>query len=115
MTDERAKRLANLRQAYESGALDEDTYHAAVAALATLASLETQNEGGINLGEASGVTVGQGDLTGRDKMTAENNSNIVSGSVDGDVLINSTKIVYTGEDPAAAPVAAKLEIAKPKP
>ncbi|MEK7324367.1 MAG: SUMF1/EgtB/PvdO family nonheme iron enzyme, partial [Chloroflexota bacterium] len=102
MTDERAKRLANLRQAYESGALDEDTYHAAVAALATLASLETQNEGGINLGEASSVTVGQGDLTGRDKMTAENNSNIVSGSVDGDVLINSTKIVYTGEDPAAA-------------
>jgi len=74
MTDERAKRLASLRQAYESGALDEDTYRAAVAALATL---EAQREGGVTLGEASSVTLGAGDLTGRDKLTAENNSNLV--------------------------------------
>ena len=33
MTDERSKRLAQLRQAYEDGVLDEDTYRAAVAAL----------------------------------------------------------------------------------
>ena len=33
MSDDRAKRLAQLRQAYESGILDEDTYRAAVVAL----------------------------------------------------------------------------------
>lgn len=33
MTDDRAKRLTQLRQAYEGGVLDEDTYRAAVAAL----------------------------------------------------------------------------------
>jgi formylglycine-generating enzyme required for sulfatase activity len=33
MTDDRVKRLTQLRQAYEDGVLDEDTYRAAVAAL----------------------------------------------------------------------------------
>jgi len=33
MTDDRARRLAKLKQAFESGNLDEDTYQAAVAAL----------------------------------------------------------------------------------
>jgi formylglycine-generating enzyme required for sulfatase activity len=71
MTDERAKRLAKLRQAYESGALDEDTYRAAVAAL------KAQGSGSVNISEMSDSALSAADITGRDKMTAENSSNIV--------------------------------------
>ena len=66
MSDDRAKRLAQLRRAYESGILDEDTYQAAVAALQT--RLGTQQatvsgpgalafEGGTAAGEG-GIAVG---------------------------------------------------------
>jgi GAF domain-containing protein len=44
MTDDRAKHLAQLRQAYESGILDEDTYLAAATALDTEASFQATAE-----------------------------------------------------------------------
>ncbi len=45
MSDDRAKRLAQLHQAYQSGILDEDTYQAAVAALD--AKLTAQGTGAV--------------------------------------------------------------------
>ena len=45
MSDDRARRLAQLRQAYESGILDEDTYRAAVAALEPERDVEASSGG----------------------------------------------------------------------
>ena len=45
MSDDRTERLAQLRQAYESGILDEDTYRAAVAALGGQTELRAEVEG----------------------------------------------------------------------
>jgi hypothetical protein len=45
MADDRAKRLAQLRQAYENGILDEDTYRAAAAALDAPAITQAQVTG----------------------------------------------------------------------
>jgi formylglycine-generating enzyme required for sulfatase activity len=66
MSDERAKRLAQLRQAYESGILDEDTYRAAVAALGAPAAAQAELPGSGAIAQGPGA-VG-GDLVGRDKV-----------------------------------------------
>ena len=60
MSDERAKRLAQLRQAYESGILDEDTYQAAVAALGTEAESRAAVEGSGAIAQEGGVAAGAG-------------------------------------------------------
>jgi hypothetical protein len=44
MTGDRARRLAQLRQAYENGILDEDTYRAAVVALTARTEIEATLE-----------------------------------------------------------------------
>ena len=58
MTDDRARRLAQLRQAYESGILDEDTYRAAVAALSTEARIQATVEGSGAVAQDGGVAAG---------------------------------------------------------
>ncbi len=63
MSDERQKRLAQLRQAYESGILDEDTYLAAVAALDPTPEQPAPNivERAVNIGRDVGGHVITGD------------------------------------------------------
>ncbi|GAB4537199.1 MAG: hypothetical protein Kow0063_23620 [Anaerolineae bacterium] len=56
MSNDRAKRLAQLRLAYESGVLDEDTYRAAVAAL----DAQVTVEGVGAIATARGVAAGAG-------------------------------------------------------
>jgi formylglycine-generating enzyme required for sulfatase activity len=58
MSADRDKRLAQLKQAYESGILDEDTYRAAVAALD--ASAVVTNTGSGALAQDQGVAAGAG-------------------------------------------------------
>jgi len=60
MRDDRAKRLAQLRQAYESGILDEDTYQAAVAALGAEAETRTAVEGSGAIAREGGAAAGAG-------------------------------------------------------
>jgi hypothetical protein len=57
MNDDRAKRLQQLRQAYEGGILDEDTYRLAVAALQGPASTLT---GSGAIAQSEGVAAGEG-------------------------------------------------------
>ena len=68
MSDDPAKRLAQLRQAYESGLLDEDTYQAAVAALGAGAESQAVVEGSGAIAQGPGaVAAGAGGLAvGRD-------------------------------------------------
>ncbi len=75
MTDERAKRLAKLRQAFESGALDEDTYRAAVAAL------EAQGVSGVNISELKDSSLNALDVVGRDKLAAEGGDILQAGAI----------------------------------
>ena len=84
MSEDRAKRLAQLKQAYENGILDEDTYRAAVAALGQSADYQAevqsgaaaQGEGATAVGER-GVNVG-GDVEGP----------IITGDNVGDIFNN---------------------------
>jgi len=63
MRDEQEKRLAQLKQAYESGILDKETYQAAIAGVQAKYQAETksgavaQGEGATAVGEG-GVNVG---------------------------------------------------------
>jgi len=68
MTDDRAKRLEQLRQAYESGILDEETYRATVAALqAQLGARQATVSGAGALAFEGGTAVGEGGIVvGRD-------------------------------------------------
>ena len=68
MSDDRAKRLAQLRQAYESGILDGDTYQAAVAALGVEAETRAAVEGpgAIALGPGAVAAGAGGVAAGRD-------------------------------------------------
>ena len=70
MTDDRAKRLAQLRQAYESGILDEETYQATVAALqAQLGARQATVSGPGALAFEGGTAVGEGGIVvGRDVL-----------------------------------------------
>jgi len=80
MSDDRDRRLAQLRQAHDSGILDEDTYRAAVAALGAGAAVE----GSGALAQAGAVAAGAGGVA-------------VGGNVHGNI--------YTGpppQDPAEA-------------
>jgi formylglycine-generating enzyme required for sulfatase activity len=69
VSDDAAKRLAKLKAAFESGALDEDTYRAAAAALTSTVNAELRGSGAIAQGEgavaagAGGVAIG-GNLQG---------------------------------------------------
>lgn len=82
MNEEHEQRLAQLREAYESGALDADTYQTAVAQLKTQYQAQTesgaaaQGEGATAVGER-GVNVG-GDVSG----------DIITGDSFGDVFSN---------------------------
>jgi len=60
MSDERAKRLAQLRAAFESGILDEDTYRAAVAALGVQAGVKAEVEGAGAVAQGGSVAAGAG-------------------------------------------------------
>ena len=55
MSDERAKRLDQLRRAYEGGILDEDTYQVALAALGDQAEVRATVEGSGSVAQAGGV------------------------------------------------------------
>jgi hypothetical protein len=58
VSDDRARRLAQLRQAYESGILDGDTYQAAVAALKAESRAQAGVEGAGSIAQAGGVAAG---------------------------------------------------------
>lgn len=74
MTDDRAKRLAQLRQAYENGILDEDTYQAAVVAL----SAQTETQATV---EGSGAVAQDGSAAATTGAVA------VGGDVHGNVYV----------------------------
>ena len=74
MSDERAKRLAQLRRAYESGMLDEDTYMATVAALSTEARSRATVEGAGTIAQEGSVGAGAHGVA-------------VGGNVEGDVIL----------------------------
>ncbi len=67
MSDERARKLAQLRQAYEQGLLDEDTYQTVVAALDRPVDLEAKVEGSGSVAQVGGTATGErGVAAGRD-------------------------------------------------
>jgi formylglycine-generating enzyme required for sulfatase activity len=70
MNDDRTRRLAQLRQAYESGILDEDTYQATVAALqARIATRQATVSGPGALALEAGTAAGEGGVAvGRDVL-----------------------------------------------
>jgi len=73
MSDDREKRLKQLREAYESGLLDEDTYHAAAGALGGQVDYEAAVEGDGAVAQGKGaVAAGAGAL-------------LIAGDVLGDV------------------------------
>ena len=74
MSDDRARRLAQLRDAYESGFLDEDTYRAAVAALEPMRDVEASLEGGGAIAQDDSTAAGAGGVA-------------VRGDVHGDVIV----------------------------
>ncbi|MCI0731529.1 MAG: hypothetical protein L0332_33035 [Chloroflexi bacterium] len=87
--DDLNRRLTGLRRAHESGALDEDTYRAAVAALAGEAGYTATTESGAVAQGAGSTAVGERGVQ-------------VGGNVGGSVI---TGDVYYGEpaqDPAEA-------------
>lgn len=59
MNDDVTRRLAQLQQAFESGILDEDTYHAAVAGLTGAAEYKADVSGPGASAQAGGVAAGQ--------------------------------------------------------
>lgn len=61
MAGDREKRLRQLRKAYKNGTLDEDTYHAVLAAL----GVQIETGGGSHTG--GDVTTTDGGVVGRDK------------------------------------------------
>lgn len=78
MGDERAKHLDQLRQAYESGILDEETYQITLAALDATSNVQTElsNSDVVNLGSVQ--TVGDQGVVGsqarEDIITGDNNT-----------------------------------------
>lgn len=58
MADDRAKRLTQLRQAYETGILDEDTYRAAIDALGAAAVTQAQVTGSGVVAQAGSAAAG---------------------------------------------------------
>ena len=60
MSDDPVKRLAQLRKAYESGILDEDTYRAAVTALGEVSGMQATLEGSGAVVQNGGVGAGAG-------------------------------------------------------
>ncbi len=62
MTDDRQKRLAQLRQAYESGILDEDTYRAAVAGVEAEAGVAATQTGSGGLAVDHSTAAGAGGI-----------------------------------------------------
>ena len=67
MNEEHARRIAKLRQAYEAGILDEDTYQSSLAALAAQSSPPTAKA------ESSGIAVGK-DVNDSTLLSGDNNS-----------------------------------------
>jgi formylglycine-generating enzyme required for sulfatase activity len=84
MTDERTRRLAQLRQAYDSGILDEDTYRAATAALNAESEVEARQEGSGAIAREASAAAGAGGVA-------------VRGDVHGNVYVGPP-----AEDPAEA-------------
>jgi hypothetical protein len=69
MSDDRARRLAQLRNAYESGNLDEDTYRAAAEALRAEAAFEARVQGSGAIAQEDSVAAGEGSIAvGRDVL-----------------------------------------------
>ena len=69
MSDDRARRLAQLQKAYESGILDEDTYQTAVAALEPEAKVEAKLEGSGAIAQDHSVAGGRDSVVvGRDVL-----------------------------------------------
>ena len=60
MADDRARHLSQLRQAYESGALEEETYHALVAALGGAAETRAAVEGSGAIAQGGSAAAGAG-------------------------------------------------------
>ncbi len=58
MADDRAKRLALLRQAYETGILDEDTYRAVTEALGVAETTQAQVTGPAVVAQAGSAAAG---------------------------------------------------------
>lgn len=87
MTDEQAKRLAQLRRAFEDGTLDKDTYQAAVAALAGPAAAAHGERAQAAAGRSAvaeriegSVTTGDGSLSaGGHVVFAEGGATVVIG------------------------------------
>jgi formylglycine-generating enzyme required for sulfatase activity len=65
MTGEHARRLAQLRQAYEGGFLDEDTYRTAVAALGAGPEVQAKSEGSGAIAQDGSVAAGEGGVAVR--------------------------------------------------
>ncbi len=74
MNNDRAKRLAQLRQAYESGILDEDTLQAALASLDTPASAQAELSG-------------SGAVAQKDSAAATTGGVAVAGNVQGSISV----------------------------
>ncbi len=67
MTDERARLLDQLRQAYESGILDETGYRTAITALGAGPEIEARVEGKGAIAQGGSVAAGAGGVAvGRD-------------------------------------------------
>jgi len=80
MSDDRAKRLAQLQQAYESGILDEDTYRTAVNALGaqTQTTAEVIGSGAIAQGESATAVGERGVATQQAGVIITGDYNIVT-------------------------------------
>jgi hypothetical protein len=84
MSENRARRLEELRQAYESGILGEDTYRAAVAALGMEAGIQAKAEGRGAIAQDHSVATGAGGVA-------------VGGDIQGNVYVGPP-----ARDPAEA-------------
>ncbi len=89
MTDARARRLAQLKQALDSGLIDPDTFQAAVAALDEGTSTAAQVNGSGAVAQGGGIAAGAGGVA-------------VGGSVIGDVYIGSAPASGPAQPPAHA-------------
>ena len=74
MSDDRAKRLAQLKQAFDGGAIDVDTYRAAVAALDKETGMTAHVNGAGAVAQGGGVAAGAGGVA-------------VGGNVTGNIYI----------------------------